>query len=68
MAGAKSIIGSNWPVTDISAVDFMTTFYRYHMQGSSPAVALAKTQRAFIQDQKEVADWQGIVVSENRKV
>jgi CHAT domain-containing protein len=59
MAGAKSIIGSNWPVTDISAVDFMTTFYRYHMQGSSPAVALAKTQRAFIQDQKEVADWAG---------
>jgi CHAT domain-containing protein len=46
-------------VTDISAVDFMTTFYRYHMQGSSPAVALAKTQRAFIQDQKEVADWAG---------
>jgi CHAT domain-containing protein len=59
MAGAESVIGSNWPIHDESAAEFMKLFYRHYQSGLSPAIALAQTQREFIRAQKETASWAG---------
>jgi CHAT domain-containing protein len=58
-AGARSIIGSNWPVPDHSAAEFMNVFYRYYFSGLSPATSLALTQREFIRSKKEITSWGG---------
>ncbi len=58
-AGAKSVVGSSWPVLDSSSADFMTAFYHNYTQGSSPSFALAQTQREFIQLSKPIASWAG---------
>jgi CHAT domain-containing protein len=59
ISGAKSIIGSNWPILDRSSADFMSVFYRNYFSGLSPADALAQTQREFIRNREETASWAG---------
>jgi CHAT domain-containing protein len=59
LAGAKSIIGSNWPVRDESSAHFMADFYKNYFDGLSPALALSVTQRNFIHASKEISSWAG---------
>ncbi|MHC1739500.1 MAG: CHAT domain-containing protein [Anaerolineaceae bacterium] len=59
MAGARSVIGSNWPVLDPFSADFMIDFYSTYFQGQSPAVSLAQTQRAFINQHNPISSWAG---------
>ena len=59
LAGARSVIGSNWPVHDEFASQFMAAFYQNYFSGLSPASALAMTQRAFITQKKAVICWAG---------
>ena len=58
-AGAKTVVGSSWPVQDQASVEFMTSFYHYYTQGLSPAAVLALTQRKFIQLSKPISSWAG---------
>jgi CHAT domain-containing protein len=58
-AGARQVVASLWPIQDKEAADFMMTFYSHLMLGSSAAQALAKAQRAAIQNRKDVAHWAG---------
>jgi CHAT domain-containing protein len=59
LAGAKSVIGSNWPVRDEFASQFMAAFYQNYFSGLSPASALASTQRAFIAQKNAIICWAG---------
>lgn len=43
-AGALSLVVSLWTVDDEATADFMTTFYRDLLAGSSPATALRRAQ------------------------
>jgi CHAT domain-containing protein len=48
-AGARSTIGTLWPVLDASTADFMQTFYRILLDDNQPkAEALRQAQIAFI--------------------
>jgi CHAT domain-containing protein len=46
-AGAGSVIATLWPVQDVGAAAFAELFYR-HLRGGSPALALARAQRAML--------------------
>lgn len=58
-AGAKTVVGSSWPVQDQASVEFMSRFYHYYTQGFSPAAVLALTQREFIKLSKPISSWAG---------
>jgi CHAT domain-containing protein len=59
IAGAKSILGSNWPVLDNTAAEFMSVFYQNYFKGLGPATALAQSQREFIRSHKDMVSWAG---------
>ena len=45
-AGVRGVIGSLWPVYDMSTTLLMGMFYRYHIQdGLTPAAALRRAQQ-----------------------
>ena len=45
-AGVRGVVGSLWPVHDMSTALLMGMFYRYHLQeGLSPAAALRRAQQ-----------------------
>ena len=58
-AGAKTVVGSSWPVQDQASVEFMSRFYHHYTQGFSPAAVLALTQREFIKLSKPISSWAG---------
>jgi len=61
VAGAGSVVASLWSVGDAPAREFVGRFYR---EGGAdhPAVALARTQRAFIREGRPTSSWAPFVV------
>ncbi len=55
-AGAGGVIATLWPVADAGAAAFADLFYR-HLKGSSPALALARAQRAMLAGQRYSAPY-----------
>ena len=60
-AGVPAVIGTLWPVNDISTALLMVCFYRYHLQdGLDPVTALHQAQ-AWLRDstaaEMSLADW-----------
>jgi CHAT domain-containing protein/Tfp pilus assembly protein PilF len=49
-AGVPTVIATQWPLNDTSAVQFAVHFYRNLAEGTPPAAALSRTQRAMIAD------------------
>lgn len=56
-AGARSVVGSLWPVLDTGAADLMAAFYARLGQGVGPAAALAQAQRQAIERGLDVTQW-----------
>lgn len=61
VAGAKSIVGSAWPVLDEAAADFTQVFYDKYLDHSSPARALAAAQREMIASGQAFDRWGSFV-------
>lgn len=48
-AGARGVIATLWPIEDVYAGQFATDFYRKYTAGTPAPLALAETQRAWMQ-------------------
>jgi CHAT domain-containing protein len=59
IAGAQNVVGSIWPVLDNAAAGFTSRFYSHHLNGMSPAQALAKSQRELLDRGAPVSEWAG---------
>lgn len=59
-AGAKTVIGSLWPVLDQTAAELMPHFYT-HLPHHSPAQALALAQRTMWHNQHPPSEWGGFL-------
>ena len=57
VAGASSVVGSAWPITDRAAHEFTIEFYRYYLEGVSPAWAVTLAQRKMIGSKAEISTW-----------
>lgn len=57
--GANSVVGSLWPVPDQSAAEFTMAFYRYFLDGRSPARAVVAAQREILERGEQVGQWAG---------
>ncbi|MGB3798505.1 MAG: CHAT domain-containing protein [Lewinella sp.] len=53
MAGAREMLGSLWEVDDAVGETMMITFYRYLLDGHSPAKSLALTMREYLDAAEE---------------
>ena len=67
IAGAGSVLGTLWQLADSKAARFQIEFYRFLLQGNSPAESLAKTQRACLRgelgsDMQDRNVWGGYVL------
>jgi CHAT domain-containing protein len=67
IAGAASVLGSLWPIQDLTAARFQTEFYRQLLGGNAPAESLSKTQRECIdgmlgQEMLSPSLWAGFVL------
>jgi CHAT domain-containing protein len=60
-AGARTVVGSLWPLRDDEAVDVVDAFYRHLSGGGSAAEALASAQRERIRAGAPAAAWAGLV-------
>lgn len=61
-AGARSVVGSLWPLRDDDAQQFFEAFYARLSQGHSIAVALNAAQKDRIQQGEPAQGWAGLVV------
>ena len=59
IAGANTVVGSIWPVSDHAAAKFTTFFYTMYRNGLSPAQVVALTQREMARNGEKVSDWAG---------
>ena len=57
--GVNRVVGSLWPVPDQSAADFTKAFYRYFLDGRSPARAVVAAQREILERGEQVGQWAG---------
>ena len=57
MAGARSVLGSQWAVDDAATAEFMALFYRHWCAGEPLAAALAQAQRALRLQRPHPAHW-----------
>lgn len=55
-AGARSVVGSLWRVSDEATIDLMTMFYR-HLKSMPPTQALALSQREMIRKSPDPSNW-----------
>lgn len=62
VAGARTVVGSLWPVRDVDAEALFKNFYRGLGEGKSVAAALASAQRQRLRDGAPPAAWAGLVV------
>ena len=60
-AGARTVVGSRWPLRDDDAEEFFEAFYAHLSQGSSIASALNTAQKDRIQEGKPAQAWAGLV-------
>ena len=63
VAGARSIVGSLWPVRDDEAAIFFDAFYRHLARGLSVSAAAAGARRERMAAGDPPAAWAGIVVT-----
>ncbi|MEM7305451.1 MAG: CHAT domain-containing tetratricopeptide repeat protein [Planctomycetota bacterium] len=56
-AGARSVLGSLWPVLDEPAAELMERFYAQIARGVHARAALASAQRALLADGAPLSDW-----------
>jgi tetratricopeptide (TPR) repeat protein len=61
IAGAKSVVGSIWPVVDQAAIELMSGFYNRYLIGLQPAQALAQAQREIIGRGEKFDNWAGYI-------
>jgi CHAT domain-containing protein/tetratricopeptide (TPR) repeat protein len=61
-AGARTVVGTLWPLRDDAAARFFDHFYRQLARGRSMDEALAESQRAMIRSGTPPRDWAGVVV------
>lgn len=59
LAGANTIVGSTWPVLDLSSAKLMTGFYKHTFKGERPAQALAHIQRELVASGEDLITWAG---------
>ena len=60
-AGARTVVGSLWPLRDEDAAAFFEAFYRHLSHGTSVAAAHAGAQRERIDAGAPAAAWAGVV-------
>jgi CHAT domain-containing protein len=56
-AGARTVIGSIWPVRDEDAAGLLTAFYRNFLAVNQPAKALALAQREAVNQSEKLPGW-----------
>jgi len=61
-AGARTVVGSLWPLRDDEASRLMPAFYAGLAEGQGAAAALAGAQRRMIRSGSDPAAWAGLVV------
>ena len=61
-AGARTVVGSLWPLRDDEAEWLFRRYYRHLAGGESVASALAAARREALQDGLPAAAWAGMVV------
>lgn len=57
IGGAQSVIGSAWALPDQSAAELTLLFYEHYLSGLSPANAVARAQRQFIENGRDLSTW-----------
>jgi CHAT domain-containing protein len=61
IAGARSLVGSLWPVLDGVAATFMVSFYREYFSGASAAASVARVQRQMQTQGIPIEQWAGFI-------
>lgn len=61
IAGARSVVGSLWPVLDQAAAAFMVSFYAEYFSGVSPAESVTRVQRQMQVQGRPAEQWAGFV-------
>jgi hypothetical protein len=61
-AGARTVVGSLWPLRDDEAERIFRDFYRHLAEGRSIGAALAEARREAIRAGEPAAAWAGLVV------
>lgn len=61
-AGARTVVGSLWPLRDDEAEQLIRGFYRHLAEGRSVAAALASARRDLLRSGAPAAAWAGLVV------
>lgn len=61
ISGARSLVGSLWPILDQTAANFMTVFYQHYFDSQSPARATARAQRQLLAQRLPMDHWAGFV-------
>jgi CHAT domain-containing protein/tetratricopeptide (TPR) repeat protein len=61
-AGARSVIGSRWPIRDDDAAAFFDHFYRALAEGASLSEALTRAKAKAIADGRPAAAWASLVL------
>jgi len=62
VGGARTVVGSLWPLKDDEAAVFFDAFYRHLARGSSAGAALTGARRERIEAGASDASWAGIVL------
>ncbi|MEW5989509.1 MAG: CHAT domain-containing protein, partial [Chloroflexota bacterium] len=60
-AGARTVMGSLWPVLDVETAALMVEFYKQLSQGQRPAASLALALRQAIAQGLDVRQWAGFL-------
>ena len=61
VSGASTVVGSIWPILDLSSAEFMIRYYDFYLSGMHPAQAVSQTQRLMISRGEQVNDWAGFI-------
>lgn len=61
IAGASSIVGSLWPVSDVASMRLMADFYENYLAGNSPSRGLALAQRKANKAGGDLGDWASFI-------
>jgi tetratricopeptide (TPR) repeat protein len=61
-AGARTVVGTRWPIRDQDAAVLFDRFYRQLAAGASLSESLARAQRDAIADRTLAAAWSGVIL------
>ncbi len=68
VGGARTVVGSLWPLQDSEAAVFFEAFYRHLARGVSTGTALAAAQRERIEAGAADSSWAGIILMGDRSL